>query len=220
MPVSRTAKQSALGSVRDRAATISPVGGELDRVGDQVAQDRAQLDAGRSRPAAGASSRSSAKRTGLSSSSRPRRALELARRARRCRSRCSVDVGDAGLELGVAEEVGDQLARGCGSPREIARSGSQRLVGQRAELAVEQQVGVAADDVERRAELVRAVRDQLALQALALAQVGDQAVRLEPDVDPEQQLARARRPCRGSPGCRARRASCAAASRRRSRSAG
>ena len=52
-------------------------------------------------------------------------------------------------------------------------------VVQVAELAVREQVRVAEDDVERRAQLVRHRRDEVGLQAVRRREIGDQARVLE-----------------------------------------
>ena len=171
MPVSVTVNASAYGRREWSSSVVGPTRqlhaarvGELQRVGEQVAQDLRDAllvgdDVGRrvlARPRR-TSSRPFSSATGRNERSRPSSTSASVQRRR-------VDLHLARLDLGQVEDVGDQ--RQQVGARLVDRAGElDLLVGQVLRRVVGQQLGQDQQRVERRAQLVAHVGQELALVA-------------------------------------------------------
>jgi len=158
----RRAPGVELGADADLAAL-----GELERVGDQVAQDLRDLALvavqGRQ-----AERRLEAQRHAVAHQQRPQHAAQRAEQLLDREFR-RVELHLAGLDLGEVEQVLDQLGEALGRLGDEVEL-AHLLVVHRTVGALEQEARERADRVERRAELVAHVGEEAALGLVGAAQ--------------------------------------------------
>ena len=177
IPIPVSATSSAIprpGRAAILTATRPPLGGELDRVRDQVLEHLSEPVRGRRRPPAPRSARGRARpRPSRPPGARPRPSPRRSRRGRRVPS----SISNVPAVIRVSSSRSPTRLSSRRELRSITSTKRRPCVAQVLGLDLGEQLGVADDRGQRRAQLVRDQAEELVLEPLGVALGGDVAAR-------------------------------------------